>query len=87
MGLFGPSRKALQREIAELRANIESPSVPISSPSILADQAARRDRRDDEREAKKPARMGKKDAAAAQAQLLASDSFLDPTAPLPGLKH
>ena len=36
MGLFGPSRRELQREVTELRASIESPSVPISSPNIMA---------------------------------------------------
>jgi len=36
MGIFGPSKRELQREVSELRASIESPSVPISSPNIMA---------------------------------------------------
>lgn len=36
MGLFGPSRRELQRELAELRNSIENPTVPISSANIFA---------------------------------------------------
>jgi len=36
MAIFGPSKRALAAEVEELRANIESPSVPISSPNIIS---------------------------------------------------
>lgn len=36
MAFFGPSKRQLAAEVKELRASIESPSVPISSPNIIS---------------------------------------------------
>jgi HK97 family phage portal protein len=36
MAFFGPSKRQLAAEVKELRASIESPSVPISAPNIIS---------------------------------------------------